>query len=310
MIEAKPLPEDRLTRLEHTLVRLAVLDQRDQLPAAADVLMRMWLRVAQGDVRADASEWAQLLGTRTRLRAFGQTALAHGAAHFLQWLRPQLDTADALYRESTTADETRAAAWPGIAPDLWWYRRVPHDSSLASNYAEPEPLGDLSGLIHVAQLNDIDSWLAIDEPPALTPSADLSHLNLTAADLRDADLSDADLTGARLVGARLDGACLRGARLDGADLRLIDATGVDLSGASLSGARLDTIRLRDSSLTGSNLSEASLRRAYFDKVDASGSRLDDADLRMRATECVWTGASATGAVGIPPALQRAIQTDR
>jgi hypothetical protein len=93
--------------------------------------------------------------------------------------------------------------------------------------------------------------------------ADLSNLDLTAADLAGADLRGTNLSSTILVRADLRNADLRGARLIRADLReaqldrsnlaRADASQATLRNASLSGANCDKLKLDSADLTGASV---------------------------------------------------------
>lgn len=122
-------------------------------------------------------------------------------------------------------------------------------------------------------------------------AANLSHAKLTGAVLSGAgsspaNLSAANLTNAEMRGLMLPRASMRSANLDGADLTGSYLFGADLHAATLDGANLSGVFLFSADLTSANMAQA----------NATNANLGAANLRnANLTNLVLTGAQLGGA---------------
>ncbi len=104
--------------------------------------------------------------------------------------------------------------------------------------------------------------------------ANLSEVELNAANLRAADLWRANLRAAKLAGVNFRDAYLREANLTDANLTGADLTGANLGGENLSGANLQGATLLSASLVSADLTGANLTGCLIHGVSAWRVKLD------------------------------------
>ena len=124
--------------------------------------------------------------------------------------------------------------------------------------------------------------------PVISEGADMSQVDLSAANLYGAKFKDSNLQQAQLTGATLTGAELTASRFEGAEMTQSNLSYTNLSQSGFSGAVLVAADISEANLTQTDFNHSNLQQANLAGSELTGADLSGADLR---------GANLTGVKG-------------